>query len=155
MQSQASTVDAYLTSLPQDRQQAIAAIRKAILKNLPAGFVEQMSYGMIGYVVPHSLYPAGYHCTPALPLPYMNVASQKSFIAIYHMGIYANAQLLKWFTDECSKQITGKLDMGKSCIRFKNPANIPFDLLGELAGTLSASEWIELYEKNYLVGKKP
>ena len=147
MQSQASTVDAYLTSLPQDRQQAIAAIRKAILKNLPAGFVEQMSYGMIGYVVPHNLYPAGYHCTPSLPLPYMNVASQKNFIAVYHMGIYANAQLLTWFTDECSKRVTGKLDMGKSCIRFKKPANIPFDLLGELAGKLSVAEWIKLYEK--------
>ena len=154
MQSQASTVDAYLTSLSQDRQQAISAIRKAILKNLPAGFVEQMSYGMIGYVVPHSLYPAGYHCTPALPLPYMNVASQKKFIAIYHMGMYANTQLLKWFTDECSKQVSGKLDMGKSCIRFKKPANIPFDLLGELAGKLSVAEWIKLYEKNYVVGKK-
>jgi len=155
MQSQASTVEAYLTSLPQDRQEAIAAIRKAILKNLPAGFVEQMSYGMIGYVVPHSLYPAGYHCTPALPLPYINVASQKNFIAVYHMGIYANTKLLKWFTDECSKRLTGKLDMGKTCIRFKKPANIPFDLLGELAGKLSVAEWIELYEKNYVNSKKP
>ncbi len=155
MQSQASTVEAYLASLPKDRQEAILAIRKAILANLPKGFVEQMSYGMIGYVVPHSLYPAGYHCTPALPLPFMNVASQKNFIAVYHMGIYANAQLLKWFTDECSKRVTGKLDMGKSCIRFKKPANIPFDLLGELAGKLSVAEWIALYEKNYLAGKKP
>jgi uncharacterized protein YdhG (YjbR/CyaY superfamily) len=144
-----------VASLPQDRKDAFAAIRKAILTNLPEGFVEQMSYGMIGYVVPHSLYPAGYHCTPALPLPYMNVASQKNFIAVYHMGIYANPKLLKWFTDECSKRLTGKLDMGKSCIRFKKPANIPFDLLGELAGKLTVAEWIKLYEKNYIAGKKP
>lgn len=154
MQSNASSVEAYVASLPKDRQEAIAGIRKVILKNIPEGFVEQMSYGMIGYVVPHSLYPAGYHCTPALPLPYMNVASQKNFIAVYHMGIYANTQLLKWFTDEYSKRVSGKLDMGKSCIRFKKPANIPFDLLGELAGKLSVADWINLYEKNYVIGKK-
>ena len=145
MQSQASTVEAYLASLPKDRQEAILAIRKAILANLPKGFVEQMSYGMIGYVVPHSLYPAGYHCTPALPLPYMNVASQKNFIAVYHMGIYANAQLLKWFTDECSKRVTGKLDMGKSCIRFKKTNDIPFELIGELISKMSVEQWINLY----------
>ena len=129
-------------------------IRQAILKNLPKGFVEQMSYGMIGYVVPHTLYPAGYHCTPALPLPFMNVASQKGFTAIYHMGIYANATLLKWFTDEYSKRVSGKLDMGKNCIRFKKPANIPFDLIGELAGKLTVTEWIKLYEKNFTSTKK-
>lgn len=155
MQSKADTVEAYVASLPQDREEAISSIRKAILKNLPEGFVEQMSNGMIGYVVPHSLYAAGYHCTPALPLPYMNIASQKNFIAVYHMGMYANTQLLKWFTDECGKRLTGKLDMGKSCIRFKKPANIPFDLLGELAGKLTVAEWIKLYEKNYVISKKP
>ncbi len=154
MQSNATTVEAYMASLPQDRQEAISKIRQAILKNLPKGFVEQMSYGMIGYVVPHSLYPAGYHCTPALPLPYMNVASQKKFIAVYHMGIYANTQLLKWFTNEYSKRVSGKLDMGKSCIRFKKPANIPFDLIGELAGKLTVTEWIKLYEKNFTSTKK-
>lgn len=154
MQSNASTVEAYVASLAKERQEAIIAIRKAILKNLPEGFVEQMSYGMIGYIVPHTLYPAGYHCTPKLPLPYMNVASQKKFIAVYHMGMYANTQLLKWFTDECSKRVAGKLDMGKSCIRFKKPANIPFDLIGELAGKLTVAEWVNLYEKNYVIGKK-
>lgn len=154
MQPKASTVEAYVASLPKDRQEAVSTIRSAILKNLSEGFVEQMSYGMIGYVVPHSLYPAGYHCTPALPLPYMNVASQKNFIAVYHMGIYANTQLLNWFTNECSKRLTGKLDMGKSCIRFKKPANIPFDLLGQLAGKLTVAEWIKLYENNYVIGKK-
>ena len=154
MQSKASTVDAHVASLPQDRQEAVSKIRQAILANLPKGFVEEMSYGMIGYVVPHSLYPAGYHCTPALPLPYMNVASQKNFIAIYHMGIYANAALLKWFTGKYSKRVTGKLDMGKSCIRFKNPENIPFDLIGELAGKLTVAEWIKLYEDNFSATKK-
>ena len=154
MQSKASTVEAYMASLPQDRQEAISKIRRAIIKNIPEGFVEEMSYGMIGYVVPHSLYPAGYHCTPALPLPYMNVASQKNFIAIYHMGIYANTQLLNWFTDEYIKRVSGKLDMGKSCIRFKKPANIPFDLIGELAGKLTVAAWIKLYEKNFTSTKK-
>ena len=154
MQSKASTVDAYVASLPKDRQEAISKIRQAILANLPKGFVEEMSYGMIGYVVPHSLYPAGYHCTPALPLPYMNVASQKGFSAIYHMGIYANADLLKWFTDEYSKRVTGKLDMGKSCIRFKKPENIPFGLIGELAGKLTVAEWIKLNEDDFSATKK-
>ena len=149
MQSNASTIEAYLASLPKDRQEAILAIRKAILANLPKGFVEQMSYGMIGYVVPHSLYPAGYHCTPALPLPYMNIASQKNFIAVYHMGIYANAQLLKWFTYECSKRVTGKLDMGKSCIRFKKLETIPFDLIGILFSKITMQQWITSYEKQY------
>ena len=154
MQSKASTVEAYMASLPQDGQDAILKIQQAILTNIPEGFVEQMSYGTIGYVVPHSLYPAGYHCKPSLPLPFMNVASQKNFIAVYHMGIYANAELLKWFTDEYSKRITGRLDMGKSCIRFKNPENIPFELIGKLAGKLTVTEWIKLYKESIIVAKK-
>ena len=154
MLSKVSTVESYMASLPQDRQDAISKIRQAILTNIPEGFVEQMSYGMIGYVIPHSLYPAGYHCKPSLPLPFMNVASQKNFIAVYHMGIYANADLLKWFTDEYSKRITGRLDMGKSCIRFKNPENIPFELIGKLAGKLSVTEWIKLYKESIIVAKK-
>jgi len=149
MQSKATTIDAYLAELPEERQNAIGKLRTVIKKNLPKGFKEVMSYGMIGYVVPHSLYPAGYHCTPELPLPFLNIASQKNFIAVYHMGIYADPALLKWFTDEYTKAATVKLDMGKSCIRFKNPANIPYELIGKLAGKMTPEEWITVYEKNY------
>lgn len=108
-----------------------------------------MSYGMIGYVVPHTKYPAGYHCDPKLPLPFMGLASQKNFIAVYHMGVYANKKLMDWFTAEYAKRVTGKLDMGKSCIRFKNAENIPYDLIGQLSAKMTTDEWIEIYEQNY------
>ena len=124
-------------------------LRKVILKNLPKGFAEVMNYGMLGYVVPHALYPAGYHCDPKLPLPFMNIASQKNFIALYHMGIYADKKLLDWFTKEYPKHSKTKLDMGKSCIRFKKPDQIPFTLIGELASKLSPKEWIALYEEQF------
>ncbi|MGV3640687.1 MAG: DUF1801 domain-containing protein, partial [Adhaeribacter sp.] len=104
------------------------------------------SYGMIGYVVPHSLYPAGYHCDPKQPLPFMGVASQKNFVSVYHMGLYSDPELLNWFTGEYPKHCKTKLDMGKSCIRFKKPEQVPFELLGELAAKLSPREWIDLYE---------
>lgn len=148
MQSTAKTVEEYLGSLPEDRKKAILELRKEILKNLPKGFSEEMSYGMIGYVVPFSLYPNGYHCSPELPLPFMNIASQKNFIAIYHMGIYGDAKLLKWFTEEYAKQSKTKLDMGKSCIRFKKPEQIPFKLIGELSSKISPKKWIEIYESH-------
>jgi uncharacterized protein YdhG (YjbR/CyaY superfamily) len=148
MQSTAKTVEEYLGSLPEDRKKAILELRKVILKNLPKGFSEEMSYGMIGYVVPFSLYPNGYHCSPELPLPFMNIASQKNFIAIYHMGIYGDAKLLKWFTEEYAKQSKTKLDMGKSCIRFKKPEQIPFKLIGELSSKISPKKWIEIYESH-------
>ena len=149
MQSNATTVDAYVSEIPEDRRQAIEALRKTIKKRLPKGFKETMSYGMIGYVVPHELYPAGYHCNTKDPLPFMNIASQKNFIAIYHMGMYASPALLNWFTDEYGKRVKGKLDMGKSCVRFKKPELIPVDLIGELAAKMTVQEWIDLYEKNY------
>lgn len=149
MQSKATTVEAYLQELPADRLPAIEALRKAIKKNMPKGFQEQMNYGMIGYVVPHKLYPKGYHCNPTDPLPFMNIASQKNFIAVYHMGIYANSALLKWFTTEYGKRAKGKLDMGKSCIRFKKPEQIPVDLIGELAAKMSPTDWITLYESAF------
>jgi uncharacterized protein YdhG (YjbR/CyaY superfamily) len=149
MQSKATTVDQYITELPPERQKPINELRKVIKKNLPKGFSEEMSYGMIGYCVPHSLYPAGYHCNPELPLPFMNIASQKNFIAVYHMGVYANPKLLKWFSDEYTKAGVGKLDMGKSCIRFKKPENIPYKLIGELASKIKPKEWIEMYEKAF------
>jgi hypothetical protein len=149
MQSKAATPDQYIKELPADRKEAISALRDIILKNLPKGFSEEMSYGYIGYVIPHSLYPAGYHCDPSLPLPFMAIASQKNFIALYHMGIYAQPELLKWFTTEFPKHSKAKLDMGKSCMRFKNPENIPYKLIGELVKKMKAKDWIEIYESNY------
>jgi uncharacterized protein YdhG (YjbR/CyaY superfamily) len=148
MQSKATTVDQYLKELPEDRKAAMTELRKVVSKNLPKGFKEGMGYGMMGYDVPHSKYPDGYHCDPTQPLPFMGIASQKNFIAVYHMGIYADTKLLKWFTDEYAKQVKGKLDMGKSCIRFKKPDQIPFKLIGELASKMTPDDWIKLYEKN-------
>ncbi len=149
MQSAASTIEQYLEELPEVRKTAMQKLHKIIKKNLSKGFKEEMSYGMIGYVVPHIRYPAGYHCNPKLPLPFMCIASQKNFIAVYHMGVYANKKLMDWFTAEYTKRVTGKLDMGKSCIRFKNLENIPYELIGELTAKMSAQEWIEIYEQNY------
>ncbi len=149
MQSKATTVDAYLAELPEDRKKAISKLRKVIKKNLPKGFKEGMGYGMAGWSVPHSLYPPGYHCTPELPLPFMGIASQKHFIAIYHMGVYADPKLLKWFTDAHAKASPKKLDMGKSCIRYKKPEDIPYKLIGELASKITPEEWIEIYESYF------
>jgi len=149
MQSKATTPEEYIAQMPEERQVAFNKLRAAIKKNLPKGFKEEMSYGMIGYVVPHSLYPAGYHCNPKLPLPFMNIASQKNFIAVYHMGVYADPALLKWFTDAHAKASSKKLDMGKSCMRYKKPDDIPFDLIGQLASKMSTDEWIARYEKNF------
>lgn len=147
MQSKAATPDEYIDSLPEDRKEAMTKLRKTIKKNLPKGFKEVMSYGMIGYVVPHSIYPAGYHCDPKLPLPFMCIASQKNFIALYHMGIYGDPQLLKWFTDDYAKAVPTKLDMGKSCVRFKKPEHIPYQLIGELTAKMTPQDWIAMYEK--------
>ncbi|MBL0084624.1 MAG: DUF1801 domain-containing protein [Saprospiraceae bacterium] len=149
MQSKATTVEEYLNELPEDRITAMLQLQKIIKKNLPKGFSEEMNYGMLGYVVPHKLYPAGYHCDPKLPLPFLAIASQKNFIAIYHMGIYADPKLHDWFTNAYAELNIGKLDMGKSCIRFKNPAKIPFDLIGQLVSKMSPQQWIALYESNY------
>lgn len=149
MQSSANTVDEYLKSLPDDRRKALTELRKVILKNLPKGFSEVMNYGMMGYVVPHSKYPDGYHCDPTLPLPFIGLASQKNFIALYHMGLYADQTLLKWFQSEYPNHSKAKLDMGKSCIRFKKTENIPFQLIGDLVSKMSPDKWIEIYEKNY------
>ena len=149
MQSKATTPQAYIKSLPADRKAAISELRKVIKKNLPKGFKEMMGYGMLGYVVPHSLYPAGYHCKPEDPLPFMGVASQKNFISVYHMGMYADKKLLKWYATEYSKITKKKVDMGKSCTRFTKMDQIPYKLIGELAGKMTAKEWIEIYEKNF------
>jgi len=147
MQSKALTPDAYMSEIPADRQKAFTKLRSVIKKNLPKGFSEVMGYGMMGYAVPHSTYPAGYHCNPKDPLPFMGLASQKHFIAVYHMGIYADPALLKWFTAAHAKASPKKLDMGKSCIRYKKPDDIPFELIGELASKMTPDEWIAMYEK--------
>jgi Domain of unknown function (DU1801) len=154
MQSKATTVDEYIAELPTDRQKAITELRKTIKKNLPKGFKEVMSYGMIGYVVPHSKYPAGYHCTPELPLPFLNIASQKNTITVYHMGMYANPKLEKWFVDAYTKATGKKADKGKSCLRYKKPEDIPYNLIGELASKITVDEWIKLYETNLKDSRK-
>jgi len=146
MTSQAITPEDYCKGLPEDRRMAVEKLRTCIKSNLPNGFVEVMSYGMLGYVIPHSLYEKGYHCNPKLPLPFINLASQKNFIALYHMGIYGSPKLLEWFVGEFPKHAKGKLDMGKSCIRFKKMDDIPFDLIGELATKVKVDEYIALYE---------
>lgn len=154
MTSAAKTVEAYLEELPADRKGAVSALRQEVLKNLPAGFREQMGYGMIGYIVPHEVYPPGYHCDPRLPLPFANIASQKNFIAFYHMGIYSNPKLYDWFVQAWQKLTPGKLDMGKSCLRFKKPEQIPYKLIGELMSKISPEDWIKMYETILKSSKK-
>jgi uncharacterized protein YdhG (YjbR/CyaY superfamily) len=148
MQSKAATTAEYLDNLPEEKKEAMRQLRDVIVQHLPTGFEERMSYGMITYVVPHSIYPGGYHCDPKQALPFLSIAAQKNFIAIYHMGIYADPQLLEWFQKEYAAQCKGKLDMGKSCIRFKKPEQIPFELIGELASKMTPQDWIALYERN-------
>ncbi|MES2794841.1 MAG: DUF1801 domain-containing protein [Bacteroidota bacterium] len=149
MQSDAKTPDEYIANLTADRMAVMSKIRSTILENIPQGFKEEMGYGMLGYVVPHSIFPAGYHCDPKLPLPFLSLASQKNYISFYHMGLYAESNLLDWFTSEYSK--TGyKLDMGKCCVRFKKMDKIPYEVLGELSKKITVNEWIEIYQKNYL-----
>jgi len=148
MKLKENSPDEYVNQFPEDRKQALEKLRKVIVGNLPKGFVETMNYGMIGYVVPHSVYPSGYHCDPKLPLPFMNIASQKNFVALYHMGIYADPNLLEWFTTEYSKHCKTKLDMGKSCIRFKKIDQIPYELIAQLSRKISLEEWINRYETN-------
>lgn len=149
MRSEAKTPNEYFKSIPEERQEAMNELRKTILKNLPKGFEEGMGYGMVGYVVPHSIYPKGYHCDPKQPLPFMGLASQKNFIAFYHMGIYANKTLSDWFIKEFPKHSKYKLDMGKSCIRFKKTDGIPYKLIGELVKKVSVKDWISNYEKAF------
>ncbi|WP_339655757.1 DUF1801 domain-containing protein [uncultured Maribacter sp.] len=148
MKYAANSLIDYIDQLPQERREVIEKIRAVILRNLPQGFEEQLSHGMLGYVVPHSVYPPGYHVNPELPLPFINLASQKNFIALYHSGIYADTNLLDWFITEYPKYCKLKLNMGKSCIRFKNLDDIPYKLIAELCTKMTTKEWITLYEKN-------
>ncbi len=149
MNISAESPDKYIESLPDERKKAMSELRRVLIENLPKGFQETISYGMIGYVVPHSTYPDGYHCNPELPLPFINLASQKNFIALYHMGIYADKNLHDWFVANYSKHAKTKLDMGKSCIRFKKVDDIPFELIAQLVSKISPQQWIEKYEENY------
>lgn len=146
MQSSTKIPQEYIDALPEDRKIAMEKLRTVISENLPNGFEETMGYGMLCYVVPHSTYPNGYHCDPKLPLPFLSIASQKNFIAVYHMGMYMDKKLLDWFTAEYPKHVKTKLDMGKSCIRFKKMDQIPYALLAELFQKVTVQDWISNYE---------
>ena len=148
MQYEATSVEDYIDQIPEDRQGPVTKLRNVVLKNLPKDFEEGINYKMIGFYVPHSVYPAGYHCDTKLPLPFMNIASQKNFVAFYHMGMYANKELLDWFVSEYPKHCKYKLDMGKSCVRFKKVDDIPYDLIGQLVSKMTADEWIKIYDAN-------
>lgn len=147
MQSGAATVDEYLAELPEDRRQAISTVRDEILKNLPQGYEEQMIYGMIGYVVPFALWPAGYHCDPKLPLTYAALASQKQHMAVYLMNIYMTNDSESWFINEYKK--TGKrMDIGKSCVRFKKLEHLPVELIGQAIARTSVQDYLDIYQQN-------
>lgn len=146
MKAQGKTVNEILVNLPEDRVVPFNKLHEAIVKSLPKGFEPAISYGGLGYVVPHKLYPAGYHCKPAEPLPFAGIASQKGSINFYHMGIYADPKLLNWFVKEYPKHCKQKLDMGKSCIRFKKMDDIPYELIAALMKKMSVKDWITLYE---------
>ena len=148
MKIKATSVQEYFDNLPEERMPAMNRLREIVLDNIPEGFEECLNYGMPGYVVPHSIYPDGYHCNTKLPLPFVNIANQKNFIALYHMGIYANPELMSWFVEEYPKHCKYKLDMGKSCVRFKKIDHIPYDLIEELIKKMTTDDWISIYEKN-------
>lgn len=148
MKAAGKTVKEILMNLPADRKESFNKLHDVIVKNLPKGFEASISYGGLGYVVPHTIYPAGYHCKPEEPLPFAGIASQKYSINFYHMGIYANPELLKWFVTEYPKHSNQKLDMGKSCVRFKKFNEIPYKVIAELMKKISVKQWIEMYENN-------
>jgi len=154
MKAIGKTVAEILTSLPEERVEPFNKLNDVIVKNLPKGFEPAISYGGLGYVVPHKIYPAGYHCKPSEPLPFAGIASQKGSINFYHMGIYSDPELMEWFVTEYPKHTSQKLDMGKSCIRFKKLDDIPYKLIGELMKKMSAKDWIEKYEATFKVKPK-
>lgn len=149
MKNEGNTPAEIVANCADDRKDVMGKMRQTILESLPKGFEEGVGYGMILYFVPHTIYPAGYHCDPKQPLPFVSLASQKNFIALYHMGLYADPALLSWFTEKYKATVSSKLDMGKSCIRFKKMTDIPFELIGELMTKISVGSWIETYEKQY------
>lgn len=150
MQTLISTPEEYLNSVTEDRKTPVSKLRNTLLENLPKGFEEMIAYGMLGYVVPLSIYPAGYHCTPKQALPFINIGSQKNFIVMHHMGLYAFPDLLAWFQAEYPKYSKYKLDMGKGCVRFKKTDDIPYALIAELSTKVTPTQWIAQYEKVYL-----
>lgn len=154
MQYDVSSLNEYLESIPVERKEAIEQLIEVLKTNLPDGFALELSYGHLGFVVPHTLYPSGYHCDPKAPLPFINIASQKNFIALYHMGLYMNDEIYNWFVAEYPKHSTKKLDMGKSCIRFKKVEDIPYDLIGQLAQKITPEQWINMYESVLINRKK-
>lgn len=149
MQIPADSIQDYFSKIPEERHEVFKRLFNAIHDNLPEGFEQVMSYGMVGWAVPLETYPAGYHCTPGSPLPFINLASQKNFIALYHMGIYAKPELLEWFVSEFPKYSKRKLDMGKSCVRFKKMDDIPFELIAELSKKMTVEDCISMYESNF------
>jgi uncharacterized protein YdhG (YjbR/CyaY superfamily) len=146
-------IQRYIDAIPEDKKEYFLKLWQTISSTIPNGFEEQFSYGMIGFVVPKTIYPNGYHCNTKLPLPFINIANQKNFIALYHMGIYMKPELLEWFVSEFPKHSDQKLDMGKSCIRFKKANEIPFELIGELVKKMSVNDWIETYQSKLLKNK--
>lgn len=148
MQNEIKTVTEYIQSIQKDRRDAFTKLRNTILSHLPLEFTEQLSYGMIGYVVPLSIYPKGYHAKKGEPIPFISIASQKRHFAIYHTGIYMDEKLRDWFIKEYAKRVKTKLDMSKSCIRLKYFNDIPFDLIGELCEKVSLDEFVRMYENN-------
>lgn len=148
MQYKANSPEDYISQVAEERQKTLIKLRKTIKQNLPKGFEEGIQYGMIGYYVPHSKYPDGYHCNPKEPLPFMSFASQKNSVNLYHSGIYAVPEIHDWFVAEYPKYCKRKLDMGKSCIRFKKIDDIPFDLIAELCTKITVDQWITIYETN-------
>ena len=146
MKANGTTVMDILSNIPSDKAEHFNQLHDIIVKNLPIGFEAGISYGGLGYVIPHTLYPAGYHCKPIEPLPFAGISSQKNSINFYHMGMYSDPLLYEWFVTEYPKHSKQKLDIGKSCVRFKKLDDIPFKLIGELMRKMSAQEWINLYE---------
>jgi hypothetical protein len=154
MQSKATTVEQYLSELPEDRRKALEAVRQVILKNLDKDYEEGIQYGMIGYYVPHRVYPAGYHCDPKQPLPFAGLASQKNYMSLYLMCVYGNSNHAKWFQEAWGK--TGKkLDMGKSCVRFKKLEDLPLGVIGEAVKRVTAKKYIEYCESALKTRTKP
>jgi len=154
MRLKATSVEDYLQQVPLERRPAFGQLRQVILDNIPDGYEECLSYGMIGYVVPHALYPDGYHCSPELPLPFVNIGNQKNYVSLYHSGLYAMPEILDWFVTEYPRHCSNKLDMGKCCVRFKNVNKIPFRLIGELMQKISVEKWIEINENRNRIGEK-
>lgn len=146
MKTDSKDIINYISNAPEERQEALSKLRDTIKNHLPKGFKECMQYNMISYVVPHSIYPEGYHCNPKDALPFISIANQKNFIALHHIGLYASPELVEWFTAEYTKHATTKLDMGKGCVRFKKPEQIPYDVIKALAKKISTKQWIEIYE---------